>query len=131
MSRFCCYFALYACYFSAFFLIISSVLVMNYHMTSGIFFTEKMYNGSLTYDGFLSACKEQYPTSSPCNEYNLLNKKYWRYPLQTSWVLSVTDNCLGYTTNSTEVLGKALLSFYPNGISTASCNMIIPLCCLV
>lgn len=105
--------------------------------SAGIFSTKAFYNGTFAghgYDGILSACNSEFKGSQPCNNYNLLEAKFWQYLIFPigAWILNPSVACLAATTNSTDVDGTCVFtaSDYGNQVTTCSCNMIIPVCCV-
>ena len=89
--------------------------------------TKNIYNGTITYDGLLRACDTEFPKSKPCTSVSLLNG-FWKSSLPPSWILTLYNNCLGYTTASSEVLGTCVVTSFLS-ITDCSCNMNIPICC--
>lgn len=89
--------------------------------------TKAVYNGTVSYSAFQKTCLKEYPGSQPCTSDDLL-KGFWKYPVATVWLFNANTNCLGYTSDSTEVDGTCLISglYY---VSTCSCNMYLPLLC--
>ncbi len=91
--------------------------------------TKNKYNGTLYYDGLAKACLREFPASKPCDKVNLL-KGFWHFNLSPSWILTLNNNCLGYTTNSTEVDGSCLSTSF-GYVTTCSCDMFLSCCCKI
>lgn len=90
--------------------------------------TKNIYNGTLTYDGLIKGCEKEFPKSKPCTSVSLLNG-FWNYTLQPSWILTLDNNCLGYTSDSSDVLGTCVVTSFLS-ITDCSCNMNISICCV-
>jgi len=96
--------------------------------TYKFFHTTNGYNGSITYDGFYKACKQVDNSSNPCTKESLTHG-FWNYDLSQSWILqSDISNCLGYSTNSSNIFGPCVVSRW-NYATTCTCDMIMQVCC--
>ena len=91
--------------------------------------TEKFYDGTLGYDGFVRGYSREFVGSLPCNKYNLLNE-FWKYKLPISWIFTPDTNCLGYSTNDTDMFGQCVSSLF-NYVSICSCDSSAQLCCFI
>lgn len=102
-----------------------TVIVENKFVT-----TSQIYNGAIGYNGLFKACEEEFPTSEPCNSFNLL-QNFWNFKIPASWYLTTVCNCLGYTTNQSYVEGQCVASLPGNFTysTTCTCEMRIPICC--
>jgi len=101
-----------------------------------IFQTKNIYNGTfagLGYDGMFAACDKEVKGAQPCNNANLIDLKFWRnliFPLG-AWILATDIECLSATSNDTDVDGTCVLTAsYGNAVTTCTCNMVIPVCCV-
>ena len=93
--------------------------------------TKNLYNGSMTYQGFFDICRKEYPRSSPCTSNDLLSNGFWTTSFRWAWIFTVENNCLGYSTNSTDVNGKCINTAEFAYLTTCSCNMIQPCVCVI
>ena len=91
--------------------------------------TKNLYNGTLSYNGLGKACSKEFPNSSPCNKFNLLSG-IWKYNLPPSWILTLDTNCLGYTTNSSDVDGTCIVTSF-GYVTTCSCEEYLSVCCFL
>jgi hypothetical protein len=91
--------------------------------------TQKVYNGTVSYNGLFSACLKEFKNSKPCTYVSLLNG-FWNYTLPPSWILTLDNNCLGYNSDSLEVLGMCVVTSFKM-VTQCSCNMYMPICCVV
>ena len=93
--------------------------------------TSTNYNGNTTYDGLFKACRKEFPQSSPCTIESLVKGYFWKFTLlPTSWILKLSNNCLGYTTNSSYTLGTCV-DTSQLAVTDCSCEMMIPICCVL
>lgn len=95
--------------------------------------TTKLYNGAIGYNGLYWACSNEFPSSEPCDSYNLLHGNFWKYVIPASWYLSTKCNCLGYSSNGSYVAGHCMASLPGNFTyaTTCTCEMYIPICCYI
>lgn len=104
------------------------LLLAIFSITSSKFVsTKNVYNGTITYDGLSRACDKEFRGSKPCTSVSLLNG-FWNYSLPPSWILTLDNNCLGYTTASSDVLGTCVVTSFLS-ITDCSCEMYLNLCC--
>ena len=92
--------------------------------------TKNSYNGSISYEGYFNLCHNESSHSLPCTKNDLL-KGFWKTSFPPSWILTTDKNCLGYSTNSSYVDGTCINTASFNYVTTCTCNMIIPLTCVV
>ena len=105
-------------------------LLSSLHFSDSTFLaTRNFYDGTLGYDGFVKGCDKEYRGSVPCNKVNLLNES-WKYKLPISWIFTPDTNCLGYSTNDTDMFGQCVSSIF-NYVSVCSCDTSCQLCCFV
>lgn len=101
-----------------------------------IFQTKTIYNGTFAgrgYDGMIAACDQEVKGAQPCNKASLLDTKFWRDLIFQlgAWVMATDIACLSATSNDTYVDGTCVLtSEYGNAVTTCTCNMLIPVCCV-
>ena len=89
--------------------------------------TKNVYDGMMGYDGLFMACAKEFKNSIPCNKMNMLTG-VWNYHLPPSWILTLDNNCLGYTTNSTDMFGNCIVTSF-GYVTLCSCEMNISICC--
>lgn len=92
------------------------------------FSTNKWYNGTIGYDGLFNACDAQIKGSKPCTVVQLLNG-FWNQTLLPSWILSLSYNCVGYTSSDENTIGMCIQTVYGKQLVPCSCNMAIGICC--
>lgn len=93
--------------------------------------TNKLYNGTVSYDGLFKACKELHAWYVPCTQSLLLEEKFWNYKISGSWILNSRVNCVGYTTDSDYTLGSCVDTNLGNQATVCTCEMNIPICCVL
>jgi hypothetical protein len=103
------------------------LLVLLYLSNSKFLPTKNFYDGTLGYDGFVKGCAKEYEGSVPCDKLNLLNES-WKYNLPISWIFTPDTNCLGYSTNDTDMFGQCISSIF-NYATLCSCDIVAQLCC--
>jgi hypothetical protein len=90
--------------------------------------TKDAYNGSITFDGLVAACKKDNPKWKPCTKVQLYHDS-WKQNIPISWFLQFdTPNCLGFTTDSRDA-GGSVFSSKLGYIEMVSCEMFFAICC--
>ncbi len=93
--------------------------------------TRRAYIPNITYSGMIKACKDEYPNSFPCTKYSLMENNFWNNSrIWYSWVLTDQNNCLGYTTNSTYVMGTCVNTMSNTYTMQCSCEEALLICCI-
>src|SRR5437016_1841336 len=90
--------------------------------------TKNAYNGSITLNGLVTACKKEYSSWKPCTKIQLYDNS-WNQNIPPSWFLGLdTPNCIGFTTDS-EDAGGQIYSSKLGYIEWVSCNDYFAVCC--
>ena len=103
------------------------LLVLIDSSSAKFFATKTFYDGTLGYDGFVKGCDREYNGTVPCNKENLLFGS-WEYNIPISWIFTTDTNCLGYSTNDTDMFGQCVSSLF-NYVTVCSCDTSAQLCC--
>lgn len=113
-----------------------SIARYNFTLSSDnrFFLSDEAYNGSVGYNNIFKICQYvpmRYKFGQPATEVSMICRKVWNENISLSWILSLSsmNNCLGYTTNSSDVDGSCFSSQL-NYITTCSCNMELPWLCV-
>jgi len=105
-----------------------------YQLTTRDFFTtKKIYNGSFigTYTGLFNACIRERSGSLPCTP-DVLMGGFWLYQLVPSWILSLVNNCVGYTSHDVISMGMCIqTTLQEKQLIQCSCDMNISVCCYI
>jgi len=94
-----------------------------------IFNTKNTYNGTLGYNGFYDACSKEKSGSTPCTSTNLIDSKFWNMEINPSWILDLSFNCVGYSSDDENTIGLCVQTLYGKQVIPCSCNMKISVCC--
>ena len=100
--------------------------------TSPFFTTNAIYNGSFTgnYMGLYAACNRERSGSYPCRPDLLLHYGFWLSNLVPSWVLTLVNNCVGFTSHDQDSMGMCIETGFPGKqLIQCSCDMNISVCC--
>lgn len=111
------------------YLIILMIIFCGIISNSKFLITNRAYNGSMSYNGIYNACTREYNNSIPCSMINLMNE-FWEYNLITSWILSLDNNCIGYSSDSDYSQGNCIMQGQKY-ITTCTCDMNIYVCCYI
>ena len=89
--------------------------------------TKNAYNGTITFDGLVKACQNEFKNGKPCTKVQLYNGS-WKQNIPISWILEFSDNCLGFTTDNNYTGGTAFYSKL-GYTEMVTCNMYLAVCC--
>lgn len=93
--------------------------------------TRFSYFPNITYSGIINACLKDYPGSFPCTKDQLIKTSFWNSRIWTSWILTTQNNCLGFTTNCSYVMGTCINTMSNTYTMDCTCDEVLPICCMV
>lgn len=90
---------------------------------SPFFTTKAVYNGSFSgaYNGLFVACARERSGSYPCTP-DALTKGFWLTRLIPSWILSLVNNCVGFTSHDLDTMGMCIQSDLAYGSQLIQCS---------